>query len=73
MRPQVAADLLRESILAPPGAVTVWPWHHDDGRVTMIVIIDPKYWVDMRQIPKDFEGFEVTVEKRSPPVIAHAI
>jgi hypothetical protein len=69
MHPQIAANRLRESISAPPGAVTVWPWHHDDGHVTMIVVIDPQYWVDTGQIPKYFEGFDVTIEKRSPPIV----
>ena len=69
MLPQVAADRLREKIHAPAGAVSVWPWYEDDGTVTMRVIIDPAYWVDISNIPKSFQGFTVMVERRYPPVV----
>lgn len=69
MRPQTVADRLRARIKAPLGAVTVWPWHEDDGRITMLVVIDAGTWVDTRQIPHEFQGFKVKVEKREKPVI----
>lgn len=58
--------------MAPAGAVTVWPWHEDSGAITMIVVIDPRTWVDLRQIPKEYQGFKVKIEKRAPPVVQRA-
>ncbi len=69
MPPQVAADLLREGIPAPAGAVSVWPWHEKDGSVALIVVIDPNKWVDTSKIPSSFQGFEVRVEYRAMPTV----
>jgi hypothetical protein len=73
MSPQVVADQLRKSILAPPGAVTVWPWHEDDGQVTMLVVVDTKIWVDVRMVPSEFRGFKVRIEKRETPTVRSSI
>jgi hypothetical protein len=72
MLPQVAARKLLDSLHAPPGAVTVWPWHEDDGRVTMIVVVNSHFSLDETKIPKNFEGFRVRVERQSPPVVRAA-
>ena len=72
MLPQAAADNLRKTIHAPAGAVTVWPWHEDDGRVVMLVVLDPKHWVDTSKIPSTYQGFTVRVERRNPPVVTAA-
>ena len=69
MHPQTVAERLRARIKAPPGAVTVWPWHEDDGRIMMLVVIDSRVWVDTSPIPKTFQGFTVRVEKREPPIV----
>jgi hypothetical protein len=72
MRPQAVADELRHLIKAPPGAITVWPWHDDDGRITMIVVIDPAIWIDTSQIPVEYQGFKVKIERRPPPIVQRA-
>ena len=64
---QLAADKLRHSIAAPGAALTVWPWHYDDGRVVMMVVLDG--WVDAARIPTSFEGFEVEVQKDIKPTV----
>jgi hypothetical protein len=69
MLPQIAARQLLDSLRAPAGAVTVWPWHEDDGTVTMLVVINPKAFVDERDIPKLYQGFAVRVEHRDAPLV----
>ena len=72
MLPQVAARKLLDSLHATPGAVTVWPWYEDDGRVTMVVVVNALLPFDERQIPTQFEGFTVRVERQFPPVVRAA-
>ncbi len=73
MLPQVAARKLLDSLHAPLGAVTIWPWHEDDGHVTMIVVVNAHFSIDETQIPKYFEGFSVRVEHQFPPVVRAAV
>lgn len=68
MSPQMIADQLRACIKAPPGAVTVWPWHDDSGHITMLVVIDADIYVDTRSIPQIFQGFTVKIERREKPI-----
>jgi hypothetical protein len=69
MLPQIAAERLLESLNAPKGAISIWPWHEDDGRVTMVVVINSRYVMNESRVPKTFEGFDVRVERRDAPVI----
>lgn len=69
MLPETAADGLRRSIPAPYGAVSVWPWHEDDGRIVMIVKLGPNQQVNARDIPSSYRGFEVRVEYSRFPVV----
>jgi hypothetical protein len=69
MHPQAVAERLRARIKAPSGAVTVWPWHEDNGQITMLVVIDAGTYVDIRQIPQTFQGFTVKIERREKPIV----
>ncbi len=73
MLPQTAAQKLLTSLAIPAGGVSVWPWHEDDGRVTMVVVINASYPVDERKIPQQFEGYNVRVERKHPTLVRAAV
>jgi hypothetical protein len=60
-----AAKELQRKIHAPVGAVNTvaqtQAQHH-----YIRVLIDPMYWYAVTDVPDEFEGFPVTVEKREP-------
>lgn len=64
----VAARQLLKLIHAPSGAVSVWPWHENDGSVVIRVDLYPNADLDESQIPHTFEGFRVEVQRKSRPV-----
>jgi hypothetical protein len=62
---EAAASLLRE-IQAPPGAVNTL------GQESVIrVLVDSQFWLSVRNVPTEFEGYKVIVEKRQPSVSFH--
>jgi hypothetical protein len=62
---QAAKNLLSE-IKAPPGAVNTL------AQAPVIrVLIESDFWLSVRDIPSEFEGFKVVVEKRQPSVAFH--
>lgn len=61
---EAAAKLQRE-IHAPPGAVSTIA----QTRAThpfIRVMIDPMYWQTVGEVPDEYEGFSVSVERREP-------
>lgn len=62
MTPNQAARELLASLSLPYGTVSILPWH-EDGQVTLHVMIDRPY-VRSAQVPPTFEGFEVKLEER---------
>jgi hypothetical protein len=68
MQAQAAAEKLRARIRAPSG-VTVWPWHEDSGAIVLHVVLPVSVWMDISLIPKNFEGFQVVIDRRRTPVI----
>lgn len=66
MSPEQSAKELQKSLKASAGALSVWPWHGDDG-VRLIVRI--ALWLPISQldIPERFHGYKVDVERRQTP------
>lgn len=69
MSPHDAAVSLLSKIGAPAGAVTVLPWHGDNGAITMVVQIHERWSISRSRIPTVFEGFPVRVEDVEPPIV----
>lgn len=60
-----AAKELQRRIPAPAGAVnTVAQTHAPNCFIR--VLIDPMYWYAVNDVPDEFQGYPVTVEKREP-------
>lgn len=61
---EAAAKLQRE-IHAPAGAVNTIAQTRA-AHPFIRVMIDPMYWQAVSDVPNEYEGFPVTVEKREP-------
>jgi hypothetical protein len=61
---QAAADLQRQ-ILAPAGAVNTIAQTRAAPQYIR-VLVEPMYWHTVVEVPREFEGYPVTVEKREP-------
>lgn len=61
---EAAAKLQRE-IRAPAGAVNTIAQARAASPFIR-VMVDPMYWQSVGQVPDNYEGFPVTIEKREP-------
>ena len=65
LNPSSAAQSLLSSISLPVGAVTVWPTTRD-GQIKLVVRLDLRFWDYSKNIPVEFEGFDVIIEPNRP-------
>lgn len=61
------AKRLLESLAAPSGAVSAFPWKHD-GKECIRVFIDPDNRILASRIPKVFDGVSIRAEPRKTSV-----
>ena len=61
MTPSAAAKELLESLPFLKGRATVWPLTRD-GELKLVIKLDHQYRYSLENIPKNFQGFSVTIE-----------
>jgi hypothetical protein len=59
-----AAEDLQRKILAPAGAITTLVAQASSNAPIIRVMVEPMYWHSIVEVPKDFKGYPVTVEKK---------
>lgn len=60
-----AAKALLAKIKAPAGAVNTQGVADSEGPYIR-VMVDPRYWLVVTDVPSTFDGFRVVTEKREP-------
>ena len=61
---QAAADHLLAVVNLPPGSVNILPVLSEGGG-RLVVWIDRRYFLQVRDLPSSFEGYEVSIESRT--------
>jgi hypothetical protein len=68
-----SAERLLNSIDAPTGSVGTLAASDRSGKYIR-VFIDPMYWLYITGLPRTFDGFRVTVEKKEPTkTLSHSL
>jgi hypothetical protein len=68
---QTAAEHLLAVVNLPPGSVNVLPIPSEGGG-RLVVWIDSRYFLRVRDLPPSFEGYAVSLESR-PEINSHGV
>jgi len=63
--PHISAERLHRRIAAPAGMVNTLADSDAEGALIK-VLVDPAYWSRKGEIPREFEGYRVVVQRRHP-------